>query len=133
MEDLKNVIKVSKKYEIAGLNFIIENVGSNFNIVFDSNINIGINGELGIATTKNINFDTIGSKFYINSRKSTLIKDLPESIEYRKKQEEEHKKHLEMLDMEHNTFIDRIEKLENEIKEIKLLIKGGNICQALQD
>ena len=110
-----------KKYEIEweGIKFFIENVDGNLNILFDGNINIGVSGELGLVSSDNMSIDTIGSKLYLNSRKANQIKDLPESIEYKKQQTEILKKKQLMIAHEHENFMERIEKMEQEIKELK--------------
>jgi hypothetical protein len=116
-----NVSLSDLKYSIDwnGVKLHIENVNGNLNIMFDSDIQIGINGELGIASIENIHIDTINSKLYFNSRRSKALKDLPESIEYRKQCEEHDKKQQLLIAHEHESFMKRIEDLEDQMKELK--------------
>ena len=124
-----NIKLPSKIYSIEwnGINFYIENVNGNLNVMFDSDIHIGINGEMGIVSTNNIHFDTIGSKLYLNSRKSKSLKDLPESIAYREKQDQFNKKQHLMMAEEHETLIQRIEDLERIVK--LLSAQGGKLTK----
>lgn len=127
IENVKNHIITDTKFgfEWNGINFYIENVDGNINVLFENDIHIGINGELGVVSTNNIHLDTIGSKVFINSRKSKQLKDLPESIEHKEKLEMESKKRLLHMHEEHESFqkmIDdlkeKVNQLENEIKDI---------------
>jgi hypothetical protein len=94
------------------LNIIVEKNGNDINVLFDGNINIGINGEMGIVSTKNISIDTLNSKLYLNSRKSPSIKNNQESLDYIKQSEKLLKKKQFLIDHEYNSLIKRIEKLE---------------------
>jgi hypothetical protein len=87
--------------------------------MFDGDINIGVSGELGIVSSNNVSIDTIGSKIYLNSRKSSAIKDMPESIEYREAQQLEMKKKQLMMAEEHESFVKRIEELERQVRDLK--------------
>lgn len=87
--------------------------------MFDGDINIGVSGELGIVSSNNVSIDTIGSKIYLNSRKASAIKDMPESIEYREAQQLEMKKKQLIMAEEHESFVKRVEELERQIKELK--------------
>ena len=128
MENVKDIKLYEEKYCIQWKNtrFHIENMGGNLNILFENDINIGINGELGIASTDNINIDAIGSKIYLNSRRSKSLKNLPESIEFRKKQEKENEYKQLLMGEEHDSFIERIEKLEQKIKDLENGLNKNN-------
>ncbi len=96
-------------------------------------LHLMVNGELSFATKDGIlSIDTIGSQLHFNSRLSTVLKDLPDSIEYRKKLEEErevrekeHQEWKEAVDLKHaqdekekTELLNRIANLEKAIKEI---------------
>lgn len=122
MKDIEIVkLPAVVKYEVEwnGVKFHIENVDGNLNVMFDGDINIGVSGELGIVSSNNVSIDTIGSKIYLNSRKSSAIKDMPESIEYREAQQLEMKKKQLMMAEEHDSFVKRIEKLEQQVRDLK--------------
>jgi len=71
------------KFNHNNSSIIIDFNDDKLNIFIDGDINIGINGELGIATKDhNICLDSINSNIFLNSRQSKALKNLPESIEY---------------------------------------------------
>ena len=120
--------------EILPFNFIIRfdedkveiSVKGNTQMKIDGDFHLGINGEFGIMTNKEpIHLDSIGSKLYLNSRQSKILKGLPESKKYIEKMDEENKKHQFLIEEEHKYTIDRVDRLEKEIEELK--------CQAQQD
>ena len=118
--------------EILPFNFIIRfdedkveiSVKGNTQMKVDGDFHLGINGEFGIMTNKEpIHLDSIGSKLYLNSRKSKLLKNLPESKKYIEKMDEENKKHQFLIEEEHKYTIDRVDRLEKEMEELKLMTK----------
>jgi len=74
-------------------------------------------GEISFASKNNIYLDSIDSNIYLNSRNSSILKDEPESIKYRIKQQLEYnKKQLEMK-QESVLLQDRITKLEKQMEK----------------
>jgi len=79
-------------------------------------------GEMSFASKNDLHFDSVDSKLYLNSRQSTLLKDKPESIAYRTKQELERSKSLlSAYKQQEFTLLlkDRVTILEQQIKELK--------------
>lgn len=102
---------ISKKNKINGLNLIqnkkgnklslfhndkelilIEKNKNGLNINLNTDIMFSIDGEINGITTADINIDTLydynGGKLNLNGRWARQIRDLPKSIEWRKKQEQ---------------------------------------------
>ena len=99
------------EFEGAKQNFISLKGDTNF--LFKGNINFMSEGEFGIITkSKKIYLDSINSQIHLNSRLSPLLKNLPESIEYR----QEKKKEAEKKEAE------RIEQNENIINEERIVL-----------
>jgi len=101
-------------------------IAGNTQMMVDGNFYIGVNGEMGLMSNgEPIHIDSLNSNIHLNSRKSKILKDLPESEEYRNKIEEQRKIQENQLFEEHQNLIDRIKRLEQEVKELK--------CQEQQD
>jgi len=92
----------------------------NTQFLFDGDTHFISTGELGFITkNENIYLDSIDGKIYFNSRKSKLIKNLPESIEKRKLYDQEKEKsklalkqihfHKEIAEKEFNIHMEDIE------------------------
>lgn len=81
---------------------------------------IAAEGELSlISLGQPVCIDSVDSVIHMNYRESKLLKHLPESIEYRKKLEEENKKCIEfatMAEMMTKTLKERVSELEKEFK-----------------
>jgi prefoldin subunit 5 len=84
-----------------------------FNLVVNGDFSLTLNGEIN-CTTKNDNIclDTIGGGIYLNSRWGKSIRNLPESVEYRKRFQNNNNNL-------YNELINRIESLEKEIRELR--------------
>lgn len=81
----KIVVKFDKNELTLGLK-------GNTKMVVDGDFVIGSTGELSFLTNgQNIHLDSIDGQVHINGRNSKLLGGLPESIEYRKKREEEYR------------------------------------------
>jgi len=78
-------------------------------------------GEMSFASKNNVHIDSVGSNLYLNSRRSNILKDEPESIAYRAGQELEHNKtQLDAIHQHEFTLAlkDRVTKLEKQVKEL---------------
>ncbi len=107
-------------------------------IEFDNNVMLETKGDFTIASQGELSLislgeplclDSVDSVIHMNYRQSKIIKDLPESIEYRKKLDEESKHCIEfatMQEMQNKTLKERVSILEKKIE--KLLGKEGDIC-----
>lgn len=122
------------KVEVLPFKFVVEfdddkvmiSVKGNTEMVVDGDFYLGVNGEFGIMSKDNpIHIDTLNSQLHLNSRLSKVLTDLPESIEYRKQIFNQQLLQENELKDDHKSLTDRIEQLEQEIKEIK--------CQMQQD
>ena len=92
------------------------------NLLLKGDVQIGIEGDFSIATKNGmISIDSIGSVIHLNSRLSKALRDLPESIEYRKQRVEEHKK-AERCRIEYaetlRTLKERVSLIEEQLKEV---------------
>ncbi len=78
--------------------------------------------EIGFISKKNIHLESIDSKIYMNSRQCSLIKDKPESIEYRVKKELEHNQQR-LFVMKQESFIkslkERVSDIESKLAQIE--------------
>ena len=78
-------------------------------------------GEMSFASKNNIHLDSVGSNLYLNSRQSSVLKDEPESIAYRAKQELKQGT-IQLEEMKQHEFTlmlkDRVTKLEQQIKDL---------------
>ena len=117
--------------------FKLQMIEGRLNVTFEGDLVYNIAGKLefnikdgfDIVTPKNVCLDNIGpveeSKFYINSKMASQIKDLPESIEYRRKKQEliermqaatahlmEEKHFAEMTDEEKVDFVENFEPIK---------------------
>lgn len=132
-KDVKIVEKENNtEIEILPFNFIIQFNGDsiqmfvkgNTNMHVDGDFNLGIDGEFSVISNNNpIHLDSINSNIYLNSRQSKILKDLPESIEYRKKQKENMQ--IKELNLHNDDLKERIKKVEKELEELK--------CRVLQE
>ncbi len=84
-------------------------------------------GELGLMSFGNpLTLDSVNSVIHQNYRESKLLKDLPESIEYKKKCDEENQKNIEFVITQerfNRLLKDRVTILENKIEEIGDILK----------
>ena len=84
-------------------------------------------GELSlISLGQPVCIDSINSVIHLNSRESKPIKDLPESIEYKKKQIENNKQCVQiatMQEMQNKTLKERVSIVENKLDEIGSILK----------
>jgi hypothetical protein len=100
-------------------------LGGNFHLVVDGDYDTSINGEYNLITNnQNIHFDSVNGEIHLNSRLAKQIKNLPESIELRKRIEQLKEKD-KSCDCDSDTEMDgffkdvldlfeRVEKLENK-------------------
>ncbi len=80
---------------------------------------IAAEGELGfISIGKPLCLDSIDSRIHMNYRMSSPIKDLPESIEYRKKLDEGNQKHIEFNTIQEKSLKERIKLLEDKVNKL---------------
>jgi hypothetical protein len=122
-EDIE-IIKKNNIIEINILNStdIVFNLENNLMFKTKGQFHILADGEISFASKDGLHIDTIDSKLFLNSRNSSILKDLPESIKYRTKMELEYNKiKLEALKQEEFTLLlkDRVSLLENKIKELE--------------
>lgn len=98
-------------------------LGGNFHLVVDGDYDTSINGEYNLITNnQNIHFDSINGDIHLNSRLAKQIKNLPESIELRKRNKQLKEKDGSCdCDNEMDSFFkdvldlfERVEKLENK-------------------
>ena len=107
----KSVIK--SNFDIDSNTLYIDLLNNDLNIVINGSLSFSFNGELNCITNNdNICFDSINGGIYLNSRNGKNIKNLPESIEYRK-----NKNNISINN--NSNLMKRIEKLEEEIRNIK--------------
>lgn len=93
----------------------------NTKLCVDGDFYILVAGEMGLATNGSpIHLDSVNSKLFINSRVSKLLENLPESIEYRRKNVEEQKQGRQRIIEEHEASIGRMEKLERKVYKLQL-------------
>ncbi len=122
-----------KKFELKTdkAKITIELIDENLYINTVGNIYVHTEGELGFATKgKKICIDTIDSQFHMNCRTSKALKDMPESIEFKKKIEEKKKQREEKLKLSYekqknqNHKCKYILELEEKIKKLEEKING---------
>lgn len=90
------------------------------NLLIKADVQIGVEGDFSIATKNGmISVDSIGSVIHLNSRLSKALRDLPESIEYRRQKKEEWKK-AERCRIEYTetlrTLKERVSLIEEQLK-----------------
>lgn len=100
---MKDVIVREGEVEIVPIKLLVKYDSEHFEIVFqgntqfvvDGDLNIGATGELSMFTRNhNICLDSIDGQIHLNSRNSKLLKELPESVAYREKMENEARQRL---------------------------------------
>jgi len=120
LEELGLIVTYSEgKYMISFDRDVVLDLTS-LKILTKGDLELELGGELGLTTEgENICLDSIGGKFFINSRMSKRIQDLPESIEFRedkdrerRKMEEESAKERKEYQLFIEDLVDRVEKLE---------------------
>ncbi|MBW2736630.1 MAG: hypothetical protein JRH20_29940 [Deltaproteobacteria bacterium] len=88
----KDVIIREGEVEIVPIKLLVKYDAERFEIVFqgntqfvvDGDLNIGATGELSMFTHgHNICLDSLDGQIHLNSRRSKLLQDLPESVAYR--------------------------------------------------
>ncbi len=128
-----------KEVEIPSLQLVVryddENLEIKFkgkknnSIMLDGNTKLCVNGdfyilaagEMGLVTDGSpMHLDSVNSKLFINSRVSNLLKDLPESIEYRRKNAEEQEQGRQKIIKERESEVGHMKKLERKVYQLQL-------------
>ena len=133
MEDFLTLRVKAKDVNIVNKNDMVEiNILNDMDIVLNTNNNFLLNtkgqfhiladDEISFASKKGVHIDSINSSLYLNSRRSSILKDEPESVSYRARMELDfNKTKLETIKQENFTLKlkDRVSILEDKIKEIE--------------
>jgi len=126
------------KVDYIGKELVRVNIQENVavNIEFDNDVLLKSRGDFVIASDGEINFitngkplciDTLNSNIHLNSREGKYIKDLPESIEYRKEMKKENKKCIQIADMQeaqNKLLKERVTILEGRLDKYERIIEN---------
>jgi len=130
-----------KKHRILSLTL---NDNNEVELKIKANVLLTIDGDVSVVSYKNMCVDTYKSKLFLNNRVSKQIKDLPDSVKFRKTQLE---KQIQNLTLMKEITQDKIAKLpdskaQHELQlinlslrdlEEKLLLEGTHTQEKIDD